>query len=47
MPPQLNPAAVINALATPASALTKSALSSGKLERSESLLPSLLRRVFG
>lgn len=46
-PTRLNPAAVVNALASPASALTNRAAGSGKLERSESLLPSLLRRVFG
>lgn len=47
IPPRLNPDAVVNALASPASALNNRAPSSGKLERSESLLPSLLRRVFG
>ena len=46
-PPRLNPDAVVNALASPASALSNRAASSGKLERSESLLPALLRRVFG
>jgi chromosome partitioning protein len=46
--PQLNPRAVMNAVVTPASALTnKVAGSTNKIERSESLLPSLLRRVFG
>lgn len=44
-PPQLNPAAVMNSVATPASALTSDP--SGKGEHSESFLPSLLRRVFG
>jgi chromosome partitioning protein len=43
---RLNPDAVVNSLASPASALTKRSGNS-KLERSESLLPSLLRRVFG
>ena len=46
-PARLNPAAVVNALASPASALSNRGGSSGKIERSESLLPSLLRRVFG
>lgn len=48
-PPQLSPDAVVNALASPASALTSRGASSkdAKVERSESLLPSLLRRVFG
>lgn len=46
-PPQLNPAAVVNAIASPASALTpRGSSGSKKIERSESLLPSLLRRVF-
>lgn len=44
---RLNPAAVVNALASPSSALSNRAANSGKIERSESLLPSLLRRVFG
>lgn len=46
-PPQLNPAAVVNALAKPASALSERGGNSKKNERSESLLPALLRRVFG
>jgi len=50
-PPRLNPDAVVNALASPASALSShsSARKSSdlKLGRSESLLPALLRRVFG
>jgi hypothetical protein len=46
-PPRLNPDAVVNALASPASALSNRAASSGKIERSGSLLPALLRRVFG
>lgn len=47
-PPELSPAAVTNALASPASALTpRGAGGAKKIERSESLLPSLLRRVFG
>jgi chromosome partitioning protein len=47
-PPRLNPDAVMNAIATPASALTpRGSGGSNKIERSESLLPSLLRRVFG
>jgi chromosome partitioning protein len=46
--PQLSPAAVVNAIASPASALTaRRGGKSDKIERSESLLPSLLRRVFG
>ncbi len=46
--PQLSPAAVMNAIASPASALaTRGGGKSDKIERSESLLPSLLRRVFG
>jgi chromosome partitioning protein len=46
--PQLSPAAVMNAIASPASALaTRGGSKSDKIERSESLLPSLLRRVFG
>lgn len=46
--PQLSPAAVMNAIASPASALaSRSGGKSNKIERSESLLPSLLRRVFG
>jgi chromosome partitioning protein len=46
--PQLNPAAVVNAIASPASALAaRGGGKSDKIERSESLLPSLLRRVFG
>ncbi|MFC4310984.1 AAA family ATPase [Steroidobacter flavus] len=45
--PQLSPAAVVNAIASPASALAPRVGSkSDKIERSESLLPSLLRRVF-
>jgi chromosome partitioning protein len=46
-PPQLNPAAVVNALARPGSALSERAGTSKKPERSASLIPSLLRRVFG
>lgn len=46
-PARLNPAAVINSLASPVSALAKRSVSSKKIERSESLLPSLFRRVFG
>lgn len=45
-PPQLSPDAVMNAIASPASALTPRGSSGAKIERSESLLPSLLRRVF-
>jgi chromosome partitioning protein len=46
--PQLSPRAVMNAVVTPDSALTsKGAGNANKIERSESLLPSLLRRVFG
>jgi chromosome partitioning protein len=46
--PQLSPDAVMNAIASPASALaTRGGSKSDKIERSESLLPSLLRRVFG
>ncbi|MBM0107617.1 AAA family ATPase [Steroidobacter sp. S1-65] len=46
--PRLNPEAVMNAVASPASALSSRAGgSSKKLERSGSLLPALLRRVFG
>jgi chromosome partitioning protein len=46
-PPQLSPDAVMNAIASPASALNSRGSSGAKIERSESLLPSLLRRVFG
>jgi len=47
-PPPVSPAAVMNAIASPASALTtRGAGGAKKIERSESLLPSLLRRVFG
>ena len=47
-PPKLSPAAVMNSIASPASALaSRSGSKSDKIERSESLLPSLLRRVFG
>lgn len=46
-PPRLNPDAVVNSLASPASALSNRTGGSGKIERAESLLPSLLRRVFG
>jgi chromosome partitioning protein len=46
--PQLNPRAVMNAVVTPSSALTsKASGGANKIERAESLLPSLLRRVFG
>ncbi|HEY0686916.1 MAG TPA: AAA family ATPase [Steroidobacter sp.] len=47
--PRLSPEAVMNAVASPSSALTArgSGGSSKSIERSESLLPSLLRRVFG
>lgn len=46
--PRLSPEAVMNAVASPASALTSRAGGRSKtLERSESLLPALLRRVFG
>lgn len=45
---KLSPDAVVNAIASPASALAPRVGSkSDKIERSESLLPSLLRRVFG
>lgn len=44
--PKLSPEAVINAVASPASALATRG-SSKVSERSESLLPSLFRRVFG
>ena len=43
----LSPAAVINAVTSPASALSNRSSGSAKRERSESLLPALLRRVFG
>lgn len=46
-PARLNPDAVVNSLASPASALSNRGGGSNKIERSESLLPSLLRRVFG
>jgi len=46
-PPPVSPAAVMNAIASSASALTPRASGAKKIERSESLLPSLLRRVFG
>jgi chromosome partitioning protein len=46
--PELSPAAVTNALASSASALTpRGSGATKKIARSESLLPSLLRRVFG
>ncbi|MBL8270777.1 AAA family ATPase [Steroidobacter sp.] len=46
--PKLSPAAVMNAVASPASALSDRGGSSSKSrDSSESLLPSLLRRVFG
>ena len=46
--PRLSPEAVMNSVASPASALSgRGGGSSKTLERSESLLPSLLRRVFG
>jgi chromosome partitioning protein len=43
----LNPAAVMNSLASPASALNSRSAGSRKPARTESLLPSLFRRVFG
>lgn len=43
----LSPEAVVNAIASPASALATRGSGSKAHDRSESLLPSLLRRVFG